>query len=113
MNLMQVKGRWTLNWPVGIADPMDPRRGPRGYVVDMDAPLERQWCAGQEYKLEPAPKGAKPSPIEHARALAALRDWARKNATASADPAKAKASKPIAADLPAVDLPKPKVAAKA
>jgi hypothetical protein len=70
MKLMQVKGRWTLNWPVGVADPMDPRRGPRGYVVDMDAPLERQWCAGQEYKLEPAPHGAKASPITHARALA-------------------------------------------
>lgn len=111
MKLMQVKGRWTLNWPVGVADPMDPRRGARGYVVDMDVPLERQWCSGQEYKLEPAPHGAKPSPIVHARALAALRDWERKNAPTKEAPKES--PKVIQGELPVVEIPKKKAAAKA
>jgi hypothetical protein len=116
MKLMQVKGEWILNWPALVLGPYEvPKRGTRGYVVDLDAPLEAAtFCKGQEYKLEPAPKGAQPSALENSKARMMVAEWQRKNAPQSAKAAATKpGEKPVQHDLPAVDLPKPKVAAKA
>lgn len=110
MKLMQVKGRWILNWPPSILGTYEvPKRGTAGYVVDMDAPLEASlFCKGQEYKLGAAPKGATASAVTHARAKQMLAEHAKKNApkvvakAASASPS----GRAIQADLPSVDLPK-------
>lgn len=74
MNLMQVRGGGALlMWPTQLANP-DRIRGTAGYVVDLDAPLERELCKGQIHKLEPAPEGSKPARIVHPGALRLIRD---------------------------------------
>ncbi len=71
MNLKRVKKGAHLHWPTTIADGTKRYRGGEGYVLDMDAALEREWCAGQLYKLEDAPAGSVPSEITLANALGA------------------------------------------
>lgn len=71
MNLKRVKKGEHLHWPPTIAEGDKRYRGGEGYVLDMDAPLEKQWCAGQLYKLEDAPAGAKPNELTLASALGA------------------------------------------
>lgn len=63
-------GRKTLFWPHALVGKSDTDiRGSAGYVVDWTLPWERAWCAGQEYKLEPAPDDAIPDRIELKQAL--------------------------------------------
>lgn len=71
MELKRVKKGEHLHWPTTVADGEKRYRGGEGYVVDMDAALEREWCAGQLYKLEDAPNSALPSEIALPNALGA------------------------------------------
>lgn len=96
--LMQVRGNGcVLYFPQTFQHP-ELLRGGRGYVVDLDAPCEREWCKGQEYKLEPAPAGAKPTPIVHRVAkdliLAAIAKDPSPAAIAKPEPVKVDAPKP-------------------
>ena len=78
-----------LNWPPSI-EQQYPARGRIGYVVDLDAPLEREWCKGQEYKLAPAPDATAANPINNpvaARAIAAF--LAKQSAPSGTAPAAA------------------------
>lgn len=115
MKLMQVKGEWILNWPPLVLGSYEvPKRGTRGYVVDFDAPLEASlFCKGQEYKLEPAPKGAKPDELANSKARMMVAEWARKNAPKGEPVAAKPGAKPVQHGLPSVDLPAKKAAAKA
>lgn len=62
--------RKTLFWPASLVGAANRDvRGGGGYVVDWTLPYEREWCAGQEYKLEPAPDDAQPTPITLKQAL--------------------------------------------
>jgi hypothetical protein len=96
MKLMVVKDGSHLHWPESLAGSDNRYRGGTGYVVDMDAPREVAWCAGQAYKLRPAPDGAVASKIDFAPALRALKAEKEKPQAAAQAPVK---SKP----LPAVD----------
>jgi hypothetical protein len=112
MRLMRVKKGRSLHWPENFTSADDLYRGGEGYVVDLDAPHEAEWCAGMLHVLEPAPPDVKDAtPIKQPRALRLIA--AAKAAKAPA-PAAAKAAepKPVQPDLPSVDLPK-KSAAKA
>ena len=101
MKLMQViKGR-ALLWPDNFTSQAQIHRGPEGYVVDLDAPCEAEWCKGQLHKLEPAPEGSKPSPIDSPIAKRAIEAALKKDAPAKAAPVK----KQTGGDLPAVDVP--------
>lgn len=73
MNLMKVRAnRCILVFPYDF--PEHARiRGTRGYVVDLDAPCEAEWCKGQEHKLEPAPEATEATKIVHPQALALIR----------------------------------------
>lgn len=106
MDLQVVKSPFALHWPDELGS--DSWRGGPGYVVNMDAPFEREkFCAGQMHKFEPAPKGAVANKIEHPAALRAI-------AVASKVPPAAPAAlaKPtVGGDLPPVDLPPKKAAA--
>lgn len=81
-----------LNWPLSI-EQNHPPRGRKGYVVDLDAPLEREWCAGQEYKITPAPEATAANPITHPMAVrqiaAHAKAAAQKPASSSESPADA------------------------
>ena len=69
-----ISGGFYLHWPEHM--PGENRlRGTGGYVVDLDAPLESEWCGMQMHKLEEAPEGSVPDPITHVPALAALDRW--------------------------------------
>ena len=103
MQLKIVKPARTLHWPPGLASSDNTFRGDPGYVVDFDAPLEREWCAGQEHKFDDAPAGSVASAITNHRALRALQKLTE---APEAEP------KPAATDMPAVDLPKNRRAAK-
>lgn len=46
-----VQTGYALLWPADVFPKARRHRGGAGYVVDLDAPLEREWCAGQERKL--------------------------------------------------------------
>lgn len=75
MNLYRVKGNRTkLLWPPSLPSASQVR-GEEGYVVDLDAPLEREWCAGQMHQLEPAPDAKAPTPITMPAALNAIARW--------------------------------------
>ncbi len=107
MNLMQVLPDRALHWPEDLSGPAQRYRGGEGYVVDLDAPFEAEWCAGQLHKLTAAPAGAKPSEITLRAALGLITERDRKDAKdAKAGAKSAAASKPIASDLPSVDIPK-------
>ncbi len=78
-DLHQVRGNGcVLYFPDSFNHP-ELIRGGKGYVVDLDAPFEREWCARQEYKLEPAPAKAKPSPIVHPIARQKIAAWLAAN----------------------------------
>lgn len=49
-------------------------RGREGYVVDLDAPCEREWCRDQMHKLEPAPDAKAADEIKHPVALKRIRE---------------------------------------
>jgi hypothetical protein len=70
---MQVKAGKFLHWPEDLIDDRNRLRLGAGGVIDLDAPLEVEWCAGQEYKLESAPRGARADSIRNQRALNAIR----------------------------------------
>ena len=57
---MRVRRSFYLHWPkeLGVA------RGPTGYIVDMNAPLEAEWCRGQMHKLERAPDATEATSID-------------------------------------------------
>ncbi len=75
MNLHRVKGNNTrLLWPPSLPS-ASVIRGDKGYVVDLDAPLETEWCAGQMHKLEPAPDAKAADTITMPGALNALKRW--------------------------------------
>ncbi len=66
-DLRRVREGFYLQWPsnvAGAASATGRARGPAGYVVDLNAPLEREWCAGQMHKLEKAPRGSKVNSID-------------------------------------------------
>jgi hypothetical protein len=110
---MRVKKGRSLHWPENFTSADDLYRGGEGYVVDLDAPHEAEWCAGMLHVLEPAPKDVTAAtPIKNARALRMVNEAKRNPAPVATSTAQT-ASKPVQSDLPAVDLPKPKVAAKA
>lgn len=69
MDLHKVQGNGCqLYFPAEF--PQDTRyRGREGYIVDLDAPMEREWCAGQMHKLVPAPQAKEADPITHPIAL--------------------------------------------
>lgn len=71
MNLQRVKRNGLLVFPYTFPEHERQRGGP-GYVVDLDAPLEAEWCRDQEWKLEPAPEGSTPSKITSPQALRLL-----------------------------------------
>lgn len=108
---MSVKDRKALHWPQNIADgPRLNKDGlPRPYVVDWSDPVEREVCKGQEYKLEPAPDDAEPTPITSRPALKAM---ARMRNEPEPEPEKTVADKvaenheaakaPEAAELPGI-----------
>lgn len=53
--LCRVKEGFYLHWPASIknrASSTGSGRGGPGYVVDLNLPLERDWCKGQMHKLE-------------------------------------------------------------
>lgn len=105
MNLMQVLPDRALHWPEELSGPAQRYRGGEGYVVDLDAPFESAWCAGQIHKLAPAKADATPSEITLRAALGAIAEHERKRAKAGAQAATS-APKPPTADLPSVDIPK-------
>lgn len=73
MNLKRVKNGCHLHWPPTMAGAEKSYRGGPGTVVDLDAPLERDWIKGQEYKLEDAPKDAEPTELELPNAIGSRR----------------------------------------
>lgn len=103
MNLQAVKVGRFLHWPAAFEVDMNRFRGAAGYVVDLDAPLEAEWCSGQTHKLEPAPAGSKPNKINHGPALRALQLHLSPSAKA---PAPKSAPARTGFDLPNVDIPK-------
>lgn len=70
VNIKRVIAPFSLLWPTGL-DAASKFRGAVGYVVDMDAPLEAVWCAGQEHKLEDAPPDAVADEVHNRVALTA------------------------------------------
>jgi hypothetical protein len=104
MDLRVVKDGRYLHFPEAFGPIENRGRGGPGHCVNLDAPFEREWCKGQEHKLEPAPKGAMPNAIVHPIALRMIRDLDAKPKAAA--PAAQPTGKPIQADLPSVDLPK-------
>ena len=72
MNLKRVKVGRALHWPESFGPAEQRVRGLTGYVVDVDAPMEKDWLLGQEHKLEPAPDAKAAAAIEHARAVREL-----------------------------------------
>lgn len=101
-NLMRVRGNGcVLYFPQSFQHP-ELLRGGRGLVVDMDAPFEREWCAGQEYKLEPAPADAVASPIRHPVARRLLAEWEAAHPEAVKPPAPPKPA-PAKPALPSDD----------
>lgn len=103
MKLMRVKASRHLHWPESFTTKDGLHRGAPGYVVDLDAPFEREWCKGQEHKLEAAPVGAEVSEIAHPRALRELRELRQKAARSKSKPDGEKPA--IGGSLPAVDQP--------
>lgn len=75
-DLRIVRPSKTLFWPdkYGWSE-KDRVRGTPGYIVDLDAPLERDWCEGQLYKLAAAPAGSVPSEIKSPKAARDLREF--------------------------------------
>jgi hypothetical protein len=69
MDLYRVKGNGCqLYFPETFSQDFR-YRGSQGFVVDLDAPLEREWCAGQMHKLEPAPDATEAAPVTHPVAI--------------------------------------------
>lgn len=69
--LLRVRPGFYLHWPPSLKNPNGAEgsgRGGPGYVVDLDLPHEREWCAGQMHKLEAiAPRdqaGVEPNPVD-------------------------------------------------
>lgn len=89
--LMQVRSNGCILYFPDTFPQQQRYRGGEGYVVDLDAPLEREWCAGQMHKLEPAAKGAKAASIEDP---VALRLQKNEVARLAAEGSKPKASAP-------------------
>jgi hypothetical protein len=106
MNLKRVKKDEHLHWPHSVSGSDTSYRGGPGYVLDLDAPCERDlFLKGQEHKLEPAPAGSKLTPITHAIALNAIKAARAKSAAPTA-PAAAPIAK-LGGELPLVDpIPK-------
>jgi len=91
--LMQVRERCILVWPNAFESD-SPYRGGPGYVVDLEAPCEAEWCGWQEEKLEPAAKDAKADEIKHPRARMKIAAEVEKSAAPVVAPAKPPAEKP-------------------
>jgi len=90
MDLQRVKGNGCqLYYPITFPE-QTRYRGAEGYVVDLDAPGEREFCKGQEWKLEPAPDGSTPDAIRHPTAMKLGAEIVRREA-AEADAEKAEA----------------------
>lgn len=104
MDLRVVKTDLALHWPDRLGKPT--LRGLAGYCVDLNAPCELDWCGGMLQVLEPAPKGATPTPITHPAALREI------EALKNKPPEKPAPAKPaVGGDMPPVDLPPKKAAA--
>lgn len=72
-NFQKVKGNGCiLLFPYTFPE-HDRYRGNKGFVVDLDAPCEAEWCKDQEHKLEPAPEATEASPINHPQARMQIR----------------------------------------
>ena len=65
---MQVRRKCTLLWTKPLTPRTGPPRGREGYVVDLDAPFEEEWCKGQEFKLEPAPDATETGSLDESPA---------------------------------------------
>jgi len=69
-------------------------RGSEGFVVNLNAPLEREWCAGQLHKLEAAPKGAQAAPVDDPIAIRLIKaEQLRIDAAGSNSKAEAKSGR--------------------
>lgn len=90
--LMQVREHCILVWPNSFESD-SPYRGGEGYVVDLDAPCESDWCGWQAEKLEPARKGAEADEIKHQRARMKIAAEIAKSALPVEKPAKPPAEK--------------------
>lgn len=72
MNLQRVRKNCILMFPYGFPEAAR-YRGGAGYIVDLDAPREDVWCAGQLWKLEAAPDAKEASKLEHPQAVREIR----------------------------------------
>lgn len=90
MDLHKVRKNCILTFPYGFRE-QTRVRGMQGYVVDLDAPCEAEWCKDQEWKLAPAPEAKEAAKIVHPQALAMIR--------------KELAKPPVAKDKPEVEQP--------
>ena len=85
--MKQVKKGAHLHWPDALVGRESRYRGGAGYVVDLSAPMEAEWCAGQLHKLEDAPKGATPDKITLGQAARKLQKLAASKAAPKPLPA--------------------------
>lgn len=72
MDFWKVRGNGCVLYFPRTLPQSDLLRGGKGYVVNMNAPCEREWCAGQEWKLEPAPEATEADRITNRAALAEI-----------------------------------------
>lgn len=99
MRLMKVRPDRHLYYPDSFPRDEQYRGGP-GYVVDMDAPFEAEWCKGQEYKFVDAEPKSSPSPIESNHGIRIISEAKRSVAEKPQLARESVKSKP----LPAVEL---------
>jgi hypothetical protein len=85
-NFHKVRGNGCiLLFPYTIPE-RDRFRGGQGYVVDLDAPCEAEWCKDQLHKLEPAPEATKANAIVSPLALRALAIEVKRQESAKREP---------------------------
>lgn len=72
MNLHKVRGNGCVLYFPKTLPQSELLRGGTGYVVDLDAPCEREWCADQLWKLESAPEAKEANRITNRAALAEI-----------------------------------------
>jgi len=106
---MQVRKGRSLHWPEGFYPEGESLRGLAGYVVDLDAPHEQEWCGGLLHVLEPAPIGAVASPLNLPRAKRMVTEAHR--ATGKAPKVEAASAPSVGGAMPKVEMPR-KVAAR-
>jgi len=93
--LMQVRSNGCILYFPDSFPQQQRYRGSEGFVVDLDEPLERDWCDGQMHKLEPAAKGAKAAPLEDPVAIRLQKAEAARLVAEGAKPKAAAQTEPL------------------